>query len=205
MTTSDDGEPLIINGTSVDPTLLETRPIRRCALDECQAHCCGWGVSIHVEQADDILTHQALILPHMPPERRDPAQWFDWVTEAEYDHPTGGALTNTAVVADPTHPTGHNCIFLRSDRKCALQVAGVAAGEHPWRFKPFYCALHPLTFEKYELVLGEGNPLYVKGGSCNRPSTGERIPVYKLFELEVKLALGEAGYADLDARAASSA
>jgi hypothetical protein len=205
VTTSDDTEPLIINGTPVDPTLLEMRASRRCALGECQAHCCGWGVSINVEQAHDILAHEGLILPHMPAERRDPDQWFDWITEPEYDHPSGGVLTNTTVVEDPTHPTGHNCIFLRSDRKCALQVAGVAAGEHPWRFKPFYCALHPLTFEKHELVLGEGNPLYIKGGSCNRPSSGDVLPVYQLFEWEVKLALGEAGYAELEARARKSA
>ena len=45
------------------------------------------------------------------------------------------------------HPMGANCIFLRPDRRCGLQAASIAAGEHPWRWKPFYCALHPITFD----------------------------------------------------------
>ena len=130
-TTDDPGQLLKINGTLVDPKLLEQRAIRHCLLDECQAHCCGWGVFINVRQAEDILAHSELIQPHLPPDRRDPARWFDGTTEPEYDHPDGGALTSTTVVEDPTHPTGHNCIFLRSDRKCALQAASIAAGEHP--------------------------------------------------------------------------
>ncbi len=75
----------------------------------------------------------------------------------------------------------------------------VAGGGHPWRFKPFYCALHPITFDAGIVVLAEGNELYVDGGSCNRPNAGALIPVYKLFEMEMKLALGETGYAELEA------
>jgi hypothetical protein len=68
-----------------------------------------------------------------------------------------------------------------------------AGGEHPWRFKPFYYALHPITFDKRVLKLAEQNELYLEGGSCNRPDPAALIPVYKLFEMEMKLALGEAG------------
>jgi len=200
-TTDEDDEPLLIDGAAVHPQLLETRPIRRCRLDECQAHCCGWGVSINVKQAEDILAHQELIVPHLPSDRRDPERWFDGVLEPEHDHPDGGMLTSTVVVEEPTHPTGHNCVFLRPDRKCALQVASIAAGEHPWRFKPFYCALHPITFDQCVVKLCEENPLYIEGGSCNRPEPEALIPVYKLFAMEMKLALGEAGYAELEARA----
>ncbi len=196
-----DDEPLIINGLAVDRGVLEARPIRHCRLEECQAHCCGGGVSISTQQAEDILAHAELIQPHLPPDRRDPRTWFDWILEPETDHPNGGALTNTTVVEDSTHPMGANCIFLRLDRKCGLQAAGIAAGEHPWRWKPFYCALHPITFDEGIVVLAEGNELYVDGGSCNRPDPAALIPVYKLFEAEVKLALGEAGYAELEARA----
>src|SRR4026208_758925 len=83
-------EPLKVNGFAVDPGLLEARPIRRCNLDECQAHCCGWGVSIRTQQVDDILAHQELILPHLPPDRRDPEKWFEGELEPEEDHPDGG-------------------------------------------------------------------------------------------------------------------
>jgi hypothetical protein len=102
------------------------------------------------------------------------------------------------VISDPTHPAGQTCIFLTPDRLCALQAAGIASGEHPWRFKPFYCALHPLTLDEGILALGELSEMYREGGSCNRPSE-TLIPVYQLFDVETKLALGEAGYALLEA------
>ncbi len=99
-------ETLIVNGMAVDARLLEARPMRHCRVEECQAHCCGGGVSISTQQAEDILAHAELIQPYLPPDRRDPLRWFDGVLEPEYDHPAGGTLTNTTVVADPTHPMG---------------------------------------------------------------------------------------------------
>ncbi len=186
----------------VDPQLLEARPIRRCLPGECQSHCCGWGVDLNVKEAEDILAHAEVIQPHLPPERRDPALWFDGSSQPERDHPAGGTLTATNVIKDSTHPTGHNCIFLLPDRKCALQVASIAAGEHPWRYKPFYCASHPVTFTRQVVTLDDKNPLYIKGGSCHRPTAdGATVPVYKLFEPEVRLLLGDEGYAQLDALA----
>jgi hypothetical protein len=199
-----DDESLIINGAAVDRGVLEARPIRRCRIEECQAHCCGGGVALSVQQAEDILAHADLIVPHLPPDRRDPQTWFDWALEPETDHPAGGVLTNTTVVEDSTHPMGTNCIFLRPDRKCALQTAGIAAGEHPWRWKPFYCALHPITFDECVVGLAEHNELYLEGGSCSRPEPGALIPIYKLFEAEMRLALGDEGYAELEARAGGS-
>jgi len=192
-------DPLIINGVAVDRALLEARPWRRCELVECQAHCCGGGVAINVTQAEDILAHKDLILPHLPPDadRRDFETWFVGPLEPEHDHPAGGMLTNTRVIPDPTHPAGTTCIFLRPDRKCALQAAGIAAGEHPWRFKPLYCAMHPVTFVRRVVRLDDDNPLYTAGGDCQRPAPEAPIPVYQLFEAEVKLALGEAGYGAL--------
>ena len=49
--------------------------------------------------------------------------------------------------------------------------------------------------------LDNDNPLYTAGGDCQRPAPEAPIPVYQLFEAEVKLALGEAGYAELEAGA----
>jgi hypothetical protein len=192
---------LLINGIAVDSRLLEARPIRRCSIEECDARCCTGGVFVDTRQADDILAHTALIQPHLPQERRDPALWFDGLIEPDDDHPTGGSVTSTSVFPDATHPVGESCVFLRPDRKCALQVAGLAAGEHPWRFKPFYCALHPLVYDKKRLVLSEHSPIYQAGGSCHRPEADGAVPVYQLFAVELKLALGEVGYTELAALA----
>lgn len=190
-------EDLHLNGVALDARLLEARPIRRCTLDECQAHCCTGGVYISLQQAEDILAHQHLIRPHLPEARQDPGLWFDGSQEPDDDHPQGGPVTGTRVLPDLTHPVGETCVFLRPDRKCALQVAGLAAGEHPWRFKPFYCAFHPLVYEGKRVVLSETSELYLEGGSCNRPSPGGAVPLYELFDMELKLVLGEAGYAEL--------
>lgn len=194
---SNDTEPLIINGTAVDRQLLDVRPIRRCALDECQSHCCGGGVYISLEQVEDIRAHAEIIKPHLPEARREAAMWFDDVIEPDDDHPAGGHTMSTNVLDDPTHPSGTCCVFLRPDRKCALQAAGMAAGEHPWRFKPFYCALHPLVFDKRVLMLAEESEMYLEGGSCNRPAPDDAIPLYRLFDMELKLVLGDEGYGTL--------
>jgi hypothetical protein len=203
MSADEDSEPLIIDGRPVDPGLLEARPMRRCRVDECDSYCCSGGVWIHTRQAEDILEHRAEIIPHLPPERRDPAHWFDGSHEADDDLPGAGPVTGTRVIPDSTHPVGETCIFLLPDRRCALQAAGVANGEHPWRYKPFYCALHPLVMDSGVLALGEGSEMYQEGGSCNRLAPDQFIPLYQLFEPEVKLALGEAGYAELDSLARS--
>jgi hypothetical protein len=190
-----------IHGHRLDAGLLEARPIRRCRVEECQSHCCTGGVYISVAQVEDILAHAALIQPHLPAHRRDPALWFDHAVEPDNDHPGRGPVMGTNVLPDPTHPVGEGCAFLRPDRKCALQAAGIAAGEHPWRFKPFYCALHPLVYVEDLVVLSEESEMYLEGGSCHRPSLGEPVPLYRVFDWELKLVLGEAGYAELCARA----
>jgi hypothetical protein len=192
---------LIIDGIAVDAALLEARPVRRCAVAECQSHCCTGGVYISTAQADDILAHRDLIQPHLPYPRRDPDLWFDGSREPDDDHPQGGTVTGTTVLPDPTHPAGQGCVFLRPDRKCALQAAGLAAGEHPWRFKPFYCAMHPLVFVDRRIVLSDDSEIYAEGGSCNRASAGPPVPLYQLFDLELTLALGEGGYKQLQALA----
>lgn len=199
MSSEGESEPLMIGGRAVDRGLLEARAISRCRLAECQSRCCRGGVYIHTKQVDDILAHQDLIIPHMPPERRDPAKWFDNVIEPDDDYPEAGPCMGTNVVDDPTHISGTTCIFLVEGRRCALQTAGIAAGEHPWRYKPFYCALHPLGLEKSVLMLVEDSDVYREGGNCQRPSENGVIPLYKLFDLETKLVLGEDGYAELDA------
>ena len=197
----DDSEPLLIAGRPVSRTLFESREIRRCGVDECQSYCCMGGVYIHTSQVKDILDNQALILPHLAPDRQDPGRWFDGVEEPDNDYPEAGPCMSTTVVPDPTHLAGQTCIFLDPERRCSLQKAGIANGEHPWRFKPFYCALHPLVLSKGELVLAEDDELYKEGGSCNRPNPGQFVPLYRLFDVETKLVLGEGGYAELAAMA----
>jgi hypothetical protein len=57
------------------------------------------------------------------------------------------------------------------------------------------------VYEARRIVLSEESELYLEGGSCNRPSPGQPIPLYELFDAELILALGESGYAELQALA----
>jgi hypothetical protein len=197
----DDTAPLIVNGIAVERKLLESRPVRRCALNECQAHCCSCGVYLAVDHARMVMDKKEAILPHLPADRHNADTWFDWTQEPDHDHPGGGMLVSTNVVSDSTHPAGQTCVFLRPDRKCALQVASIAAGEGPWHYKPFYCALFPLVFHQHQLMLDDDNLVYLEGGSCTRPTCGEAIPLFRLFEMEMKLAIGDSGYTELTAKA----
>ena len=153
---------------------------------------------------DDILAHQDEIIPYMPPDRRDPSKWFDGTVEPDIDYPEAGDCTGTSVVVDPTHPAGQTCIFLNEERLCCLQKTGIETGQHPWRYKPFYCALHPLGLGESMLELEEDSEVYKEGGSCSRAG-GELIPLYQLFDVEAKLVLGEEGYAELERQAQTRA
>ncbi|MBL8097241.1 MAG: DUF3109 family protein [Anaerolineales bacterium] len=188
---------LIINSLRVDADLLQRREVRRCNLAECQSSCCSGGVYITVREAEDVLAHAEIIQPFLPEARRDPALWFDDSREPDDDHPVGEMCTGTSVINDPSHPAGTTCIFLRPDRLCALQKASIETGEHPWRYKPYYCALHPLVWDEKVLVLAEGSEVYLEGGSCNRPAPGAPIQLVELFDDELTLALGADGYSEL--------
>src|SRR5271166_1717067 len=104
MTSDDDSEPLtlahdasacVIGGRAVDRGMLEARPTSRCRLEECQSYCCSGGVYIHTRQVDDILAHQAVIIPHLPPDRQDPKLWFDGQVEPDEDYPEAGPCMGT--------------------------------------------------------------------------------------------------------------
>src|SRR5688572_15924564 len=135
ITPEDAQNKITVNSIPVERRLLESRALRRCELSECQAHCCSSGVYLGVGDAQKIIDHQQLVFPHLPADRHNVETWFDQTLEPDHDHPGGGMLVGTNVIADVTHPAGQTCVFLRPDRKCALQVASMAAGEHPWHLK----------------------------------------------------------------------
>ena len=188
------GPVIRIGKWEVDARLLERRPVRRCTLAECQAHCCTGGVWIDIGEAHRIIQHAEMIKPFLPEDRRDEYEWFDGVTDQDEDYPTGWGM-GTWVVNDPSHPVGTTCIFLRpEDRRCAIQAACMANGMHKWELKPSYCWLHPLTFSGNWLGLDDDNEIYLEGGSCQREDCDAMVPLYELFEEELRRFLGDEGF-----------
>jgi hypothetical protein len=176
----------------INPRLLKSEPMRRCRLDECRAACCLHGVWIDAAEWLDIREHAELIIPHMPPGWDDPSLWIDDRTD-EDPYSRSGRVVHSRVLPDPSHYGGTSCVFLRTDYKCALQVTADAMDLHPWRFKPFYCILHPLDLdEQGRITLDETGALLAEPGSCLRPA-GQEIPLVETFAPELDYLLGEEG------------
>jgi hypothetical protein len=177
----------------IAPRMLESEPLQRCCLDQCQGACCLHGTWLDRAEAEDILAHAEQIAPHLPEHLRQPAAWVDGRCESD-PHSCSGEVLHTTVLTAPDHYGGTACIFLRPDHKCALQVASIAAGEHPWRFKPFYCILHPLDLDDDDLItLDETELLLAEPASCLRAST-QVTPLIKTFESELAYLLGEKAF-----------
>lgn len=188
----------------VHPRLLRRERMRRCRLEECRAACCLHGVWLDTAEAQDILAHAALIAPHMPPGYTNPDHWLDERREADAFVPSG-EVVHTAVLDAGWHYGGTACVFLRRDYKCALQVAGEASANHPWRFKPFYCILHPLDLdENGRITLDKSEALLDEPASCLRPAE-EDIPLLDTFRPELEHFLGQERYQALRRKLAQRA
>jgi hypothetical protein len=173
--------------------MLKNEPMRRCRLEECRAACCLHGVWIDLLEAEDILSNARMIIPFMEDDSRDPAVWFD-DRQDDDPHCTSGKVVHSAVYSDPVHYGETACVFLRKDHKCALQAAADSAGLHPWRFKPFYCILHPLDLDEQGLItLDETQLMLEEPGSCLRHSEVE-IPLLETFKPELEYLLGKKAY-----------
>jgi hypothetical protein len=183
----------------ISPRLLKSEPLRRCRLEECQAACCLHGAWVDLAEIEDILAHAKLITPQMPTGAEQPWEWFDERLEVD-QYAISGKVGHTRVLRNENHYGGTACIFLRPDYKCALQVTADREGLHPWRFKPFYCILHPLDLDgKGNITLDETKSMLSESGSCLRHAA-KSIPLIETFAEELSYLLGEKGYRELKMR-----
>jgi hypothetical protein len=189
-----------IDGWQIDKSLLELKPIQRCHIRTCKAGCCADGVWVDMQQAQAVLDHAEMIVPFMPPERRNTETWF---AERYNDDPSfpSGSYTGTTTQPDATHPGGSTCVFLRpEDRYCAIQAASMAQGRPAWELKPFYCCLFPLIDEwrdeTHYLLLDAENSLFEHGGGCYEDCATPQ-PVFQVYAEETAFALGVERYRQL--------
>jgi len=180
----------------VNPRMFRSERLQRCRLSECKGDCCVFGVWVDLREVEDIMQNAALILPHMPEDCQNPGEWFVGVEDDDPHSPTGRVI-HTGVENRLEHSGGTACVFWLPDGKCALQVAADANGLHPWRFKPFYCILHPLDLdEQGRITLDEAEEMVHTTGSCVIPAD-RPIPLIETFEPEFRYLLGEKGFAAL--------
>lgn len=168
----------------VNPRLNRSEPLQRCNFPACEAACCLHGAWVDSIKAAEITRNADLIQPFLPESRAEPDRWFVGPKEAD-PYVSNGQVIHTMVLEDPEHYGGTACVFLREDYKCALQLAGMENGFHPWHFKPFYCILHPLDLDdKGRITLDQNQPLLNEPASCLRPS-GRPIPLQETFAREL--------------------
>ncbi|MBN2043816.1 MAG: DUF3109 family protein [Anaerolineales bacterium] len=172
------------------PRLNQAEKIKRCDWPECHAACCIYGAWVDKLHAEDILNHASEIGPLMEEEHQSPSSWFDGQEEPD-DHALSGRVVHTTIIPNPYHLGGTSCIFLRKDFKCALQAAAEAVDEHPWRFKPFYCILHPLDIdEQGRITLDEVDLLLREPTTCLQPSR-KPVRIKDLFAEELGYLVGK--------------
>lgn len=176
--------------------MYQSEPMIRCKLGECKAACCLYGVWLDEAEWKTIQNAAEEIIPFMPDGWEKPPEWVDGRRE-EDEFSRSGQVVHSRVVKRKQHYGGTACVFLRSDYKCALQVAGQAAGRHPWTYKPFYCILHPLDLdEQGRITVDVTETMLAEEGSCLRPAA-EQIPLKDTFEEELRYLMGDDAYEKL--------
>lgn len=154
----------------IHPRLHSKENIQRCNFPSCDAACCFDGAWVDTILVDQILEKNHLVFPHLPKDHQNPALWFDDRIEID-SNALSGKVRHTTVVPSQGHYKNTACIFLRKDKKCALQVTAKKNHAHPWKFKPFYCILHPLDINtKGQITLDQTDLLISEPASCLRAS-----------------------------------
>lgn len=177
----------------LNPRMYDSEPLKRCCLEECIGACCVFGVWIDPREVQDIISNAALILPYMPENARIPGEWFVPVEDSD-EHSPSGKVLHTAVENAPWHYGDTACIFCLTDGKCALQVAAMENQMHPWRFKPYYCILHPIDQdEQGRFTVDTMEALIAEKGSCLRAAE-QSTPLIEIFAPELEYLLGEKAY-----------
>jgi Fe-S-cluster containining protein len=193
------GKEIVINGIRVDKSVFRKVALRPCGPD-CLADCCSGGVWMTDDEPPRIMKWAKTIKRHLPKDRHDEAQWF--VTRKSKDTPSG-IETGTNTVEDPAREDETCCIFLRTDRKCALQVISRDRKLGWPGIKPFYCSIYPLYLENDVFSIDETTELDEETALC-RHKADEKRPMFEIYRDEAILILGKKGYGELKRIAAGT-
>lgn len=175
---------------SISKRLFKKELLARCKLHDCFGACCNYGVWLDVGEKEKIRKYSEVVHSCMDPNSGSFVDWFEDETEDD-SYTFSGKVIHSKIVNREKPFTRETCVFLRSDHKCALQVASEKIGEHPWFLKPFYCVLHPLDIDDNDQIsLDETNILINEEKSCLRSSKEPQTPLL-IFEDEIRYLLGD--------------
>jgi hypothetical protein len=180
---------------TISPRMYIPETLQRCKLHECHGACCAFGVWIDLLEKERIINFAEIVQSCMDPTNYDHGDWF--LSEIEMDSFTlSGKVVHSRLVSRNLPFKRKTCIFLRTDHKCALQVASEQLGKHPWFLKPFYCVLHPLDLnDNGQVTLDHTKIILQEEKSCLRYSERLNSPI-EIFEGELRFLLGDSKYLD---------
>lgn len=170
-----------INGLKIDPQIF-TFPFA-C---KCNGECCNYGVYTDKKEAEMILSIQDKVKTMMDDSQSlDVSAWFE-APEEDEDFDSG--------VAVGTQIINGKCTFLDKNGLCSLQKLAYSENQHPWKYKPLYCILFPLTVWNGALTVDDEHIDRLK--HCNKfPVSNATMVEYCKDELIHFL--GEKGYTEL--------
>jgi hypothetical protein len=183
----------MLESLTISPRMFIPETLQRCQLYECHGACCAFGVWIDLLEKERIIEYAEIVQSCMDRTKYNRGDWF--LEEIEEDSFTlSGKVIHTRLVSRNLPFKRRTCIFLRTDHKCALQVASEKSGKHPWFLKPFYCVLHPLDLnDNGQVTLDYTNIILQEVKSCLRYSERLNAPI-EIFEDELRFLLGDSKY-----------
>jgi hypothetical protein len=138
----------------------------------CDGSCCLKGSVASHDEYRRIMKHAKIIAPFMTSRARNkPGRWFEARVKKDPDYLCGKAVA--------TRVLDGQCVFLRSDRLCALQMAGQEHLGTPFALKPAICLLWPLCVVDGELDVGYAS--FTRRRECCAPVRDGARTIYEVI------------------------
>ena len=145
---------------------------RNASVRNCDGTCCRRGTVASLDEHARIMKHAAVIAPHMTSRvRNKPERWFEARIKKDPDYLCGKAIATRVVDGA--------CVFFRSDRLCALQVAGQRELGTAFTLKPAICLLWPLCVVDGELDVGYAS--FTRRKACCAPMQSGACTIYDVI------------------------
>lgn len=171
-----------VKGLKIDPVIFTFK--FGC---KCNGQCCHYGVYADLKEHEVIMGLKDRLIPLMDEtQTTDINKWFE-APEEDEDFESG--------VAVGTELHNKKCVFLDKEGLCIIQKLAINEGANPWKYKPLYCILFPLTI--FEGALTIDNEHMDRLSHCNKAEKYTST-IYDYCRNELLHLFGEDGMAQLD-------
>ncbi|HMU43649.1 MAG TPA: DUF3109 family protein [Ignavibacteriaceae bacterium] len=172
---------LKIDKLKIDPKIFTFRFSCKCS-----GECCNYGVYTDSKEAENLLSIKDKIIPLLDESQsKNVSEWFE-APEKDEDFESGIAV-GTQIIND-------KCTFLDKSGLCTLQKLALLEGEHPWKYKPLYCYLFPLTIFEGALTIDDEHIDRLK--TCNK-NNELHTTIFEACKEELHFFFGDQNFAKL--------